>query len=273
MNLLRRFTREMPLGGLDAPYDAYWRRREDDAAARADRAMRPWHRNAIAARLVPPGASVLDVGCGPGKLLEALRRLRPDLELHGVDISAEAVARARAKGFDAEVRDVAADPPERDYDTICLMTVLEHIPDAEAVMRALIPRCRRQFLVAIPNLGFVEHRLRLALFGRMPLTGVWYDVREHVRFWTVRDFRHWVRALGLELAGIHATHGSWLRRAMPSLLASQIVYDVRVPSAARTARPHAAPAALARDDGRARARPAHDAIAHSERDETARVRA
>ena len=225
MTLLRRLTREMPLGGLDAPYDAYWRRREADAAS-APATMRPWHRNAIAARRIPRGASVLDVGCGPGKLLEALRRLRPDLELHGVDISAEAVARAREKGFDVEVRDVVARPPQRDYDTICLMTVLEHVVDAEAVMRALIPHCRRQFLVAIPNLGFVEHRVRLALFGRMPLTGVWYDVREHVRFWTVR---HWIAALGLELAGVHATHGHPLRRRFPSLLASQILYDVRVP--------------------------------------------
>ncbi len=226
MPILSRFTREMPLGGLDAPYDAYWIRREadDDAPAR----MRPWHRNDIASRLIPRGASVLDVGCGPGKLLEVLRRTRPDLDLSGVDISAEAVARARAKGFDAEVRDVVSSPPGRVYDTICLMTVLEHVPNAEDVMRALIPRCCNQFLIAIPNLGYVEHRLRLGVFGRMPLTSVWYDIREHVRFWTVQDFRVWVRALGLELRGIHGTHGSAIRRRIPSLLASQILYDVRV---------------------------------------------
>lgn len=45
---------------------------------------------------VPRGATVLDVGTGPGILLAELARQRPDIELIGVDISADMVAAARA---------------------------------------------------------------------------------------------------------------------------------------------------------------------------------
>lgn len=212
-------------------YGDYWLRREagpDKAGlSRKGPDSDSHHRNQIAVRLIPEGVKVLDVGCGPGKLLATLQRHRPDLELHGIDISPEAIRIAKERGFNAECVDPVREPLAESYDTICLMTVLEHVPDAEALVRILKPRCRRQFLIAIPNLGYIEHRLRLALFGRMPLTSIWYDIREHVRFWTVKDFRHWADAMGLRVVGIHGTHRNPLRRRLPSLLASQIVYDLR----------------------------------------------
>lgn len=182
----------------------------------------------IASNIIPQGAKVLDVGCGPGKLLTVLRRHRPDLDLHGVDISPHAIQKAKEGGFKASCQDVIVTPLTEIYDTICLMTVIEHVPNAEELVRAIQPFCRNQLLIAIPNLGHIEHRLRLGLFGRMPLTSVWYDIREHVRFWTVKDFHVWAKALGLEIRGIHATHASSLRRRFPSILAAQIVYDLRV---------------------------------------------
>lgn len=46
------------------------------------------------AAAAPRGATVLDIGTGPGVLLAELARRRPDLELIGVDISADMVAAA-----------------------------------------------------------------------------------------------------------------------------------------------------------------------------------
>lgn len=47
-----------------------------------------------AAPVAPAGGAVLDVGTGPGILLRELGRLRPDLRLTGLDLSADMVAAA-----------------------------------------------------------------------------------------------------------------------------------------------------------------------------------
>jgi len=49
------------------------------------------------AEVLPRGASILDVGCGGGHVLLALGRRRPDLVLHGVDLSGDQVERARTR--------------------------------------------------------------------------------------------------------------------------------------------------------------------------------
>jgi release factor glutamine methyltransferase len=51
-----------------------------------------------AARELPPGARVLDVGTGSGAIALALADERPDLHVSGSDVSADALALARANG-------------------------------------------------------------------------------------------------------------------------------------------------------------------------------
>ncbi len=46
------------------------------------------------ADIAPPGATVLDIGTGPGVLLVELARRRPDLRVIGVDLSADMVEAA-----------------------------------------------------------------------------------------------------------------------------------------------------------------------------------
>lgn len=71
-----------------------------DAADVSDRAL----------FVAPCSGPTLDVGCGPGRLLVALQQ--NGIAAHGIDVSAAAVARARARGASAtraDVLDVPAD--------------------------------------------------------------------------------------------------------------------------------------------------------------------
>ena len=107
----------------------FYRRIADDVAATA-----------------PRGAAVLDVGTGPGVLLTEIAVRRPDLELTGIDLSADMVAAAtRNLGTHAAVRvaDVTALPfPDRSFDLVVSSLSLHHwdhpadaVPELARVLR------------------------------------------------------------------------------------------------------------------------------------------
>lgn len=51
---------------------------------------------------LPQGAGLLDFGCADGPLLEMVAHARPDLQLAGLDLSETILAKARARGLDAQ---------------------------------------------------------------------------------------------------------------------------------------------------------------------------
>lgn len=108
-----------------------YRRIGADAAARARR-----------------GAAVLDVGTGPGRLPAEMARRRPDLDLHGVDLSPHMIALAgpRLAGTGADLRtgDVADLPyPDGRFDLVVSSLSLHEWPDvrraAAELARVLAP--------------------------------------------------------------------------------------------------------------------------------------
>lgn len=75
-------------------------------------------------------ASVLDVGCGDGRLFSLLR-LQGEARLLGVDYSARPLDYARAFNPTAEFRAVGAAQVEELFDVVTAVEVLEHVPDGE----------------------------------------------------------------------------------------------------------------------------------------------
>lgn len=92
-----------------------------------------------------PGGSILEIGCGDGILHERLDRSHFG-RFVGIDISAEAVGRARA-GQDVTSTFVVADARDYDpdglFDLIIFNEVLEYFPDPFAVVRRYDPYLER----------------------------------------------------------------------------------------------------------------------------------
>jgi len=86
--------------------------------------------------------SALEIGCGPGRLMRPMSRHFG--EIHGVDVSDEMIAQARAKLADiphahphhASGSDLAAFPDEA-FDFVYSYAVFQHIPSAEVVFSYL----------------------------------------------------------------------------------------------------------------------------------------
>lgn len=140
----------------------------------------------VVERLDP--ASTLDVGCGEGYVLDALRRRGVGGSLHGVDLSAQAIERARARlGDDVELQvadATALGDGGRRFDLVLSLEVLEHVPGPERVLPVLHQLAARNAVLSVPhepwfralNLARGRHLARL---GNHP---------EHVNLWTRRAF-------------------------------------------------------------------------------------
>jgi SAM-dependent methyltransferase len=85
---------------------------------------------------LPPGARVLDAGCGSGRTLEELRGLG---EISGIELSPDAAAVARSRGdFDVRIGRLEELPWEEDtFDLITCLDVIEHTPDDRATLSEL----------------------------------------------------------------------------------------------------------------------------------------
>jgi 2-polyprenyl-3-methyl-5-hydroxy-6-metoxy-1,4-benzoquinol methylase len=132
---------------------------------RLDRAIEPLRRLIDRDRLrvigpLAPGAEVLEIGAGDGRLLAALARRGH--RVAGIEPSAPFAARARRRGV--EVAAVALEEAQRtpeSCDVVVLWHVLEHLDDpAAALTRARTwLRPGGTLVVAVPNLASWQARL------------------------------------------------------------------------------------------------------------------
>jgi ubiquinone/menaquinone biosynthesis C-methylase UbiE len=98
------------------------------------------------AAAAPPGGTVLDAGCGSGRLAVLIARRRPDLQVRGIDLEPGMVKvaawRAEQEDLASRVQFTAADLadlplPDDSADLIVSTASLHHWADVDAVIASL----------------------------------------------------------------------------------------------------------------------------------------
>lgn len=84
---------------------------------------------------IPPGVSVLDIGCGTGTVLHSIGPRRGV----GLDLSPEMIALAQRKFPELEFRveDIGRPSRREAFEFVMLSDVLEHLPDLDAALEGL----------------------------------------------------------------------------------------------------------------------------------------
>jgi 2-polyprenyl-3-methyl-5-hydroxy-6-metoxy-1,4-benzoquinol methylase len=145
-----------------------------------------------------PGARMLDVGCGAGELIRAMR-LR-GWEVWGIEMDAAAAERALARaGGDAHVIACSveeANCPAHSFDLITVSHVLEHLHDPLLALRRIHGWLRHggQLRIWMPNIASLESRV----FGRF-----WcgLDVPRHLFHFSPSSLTRLLDLAGFEVVG------------------------------------------------------------------------
>ncbi len=148
---------------------------------------------AIIAREVALGTRVLDVGCGDGALMAALRDEK-QVDARGMELDRGNVTECVARGLSVIQGNAdtdLADYPEAAFDYAILSQTLQTTMRPDLVLEQLL-RIGRKAFVSFPNFAHWRVRLSLLWGGRMPVTRLlpvaWYET-PNIHHVTIDDFR------------------------------------------------------------------------------------
>ena len=165
-------------------YEDVWAELPDDPE--------PWaweRRRALLLGELQPGERVLDLGCGAGRFVAALRQEGADAI--GVDLAEGALERARRNVPGAEFSATTEPIPDSSVDLVWCSEVIEHVPDTAGLLSEArrVLRTGGRVLVTTPS-----HDLpRRALIALARFDAHYDPLGQHVRFYSRRSL---ARVLG-----------------------------------------------------------------------------
>jgi SAM-dependent methyltransferase len=153
--------------------------------------------------------SVLEIGCGTGYTLYALRGALPDAELTGTELLDEGLAVARERWSDVSLRqaDARALPFGEEFDLVGAFDVIEHIDDHDGALREAhrVLRPGGGLLITVP-----QHRW---LWSEAD------DYAHHQRRYTRDALTRVVRGSGFEVVAVT----SFVTLLLPAMAVSRVL--------------------------------------------------
>jgi methionine biosynthesis protein MetW len=180
------------------------------SAAKTDLSYFEFDRPEVVALVPETARRVLDIGCGAGRLGEAIKK-RQAAEVVGIECVEEAAQAARARLDQVHVGDVETmEPPfaPESFDAVVCADVLEHLAEPERLLRRVHDWLRPggRLVASMPN---VRHHtvVRSLLEGNWTYEAAGLLDRTHLRFFTRRDIEDLVRRAGFAVEEVQGVPG------------------------------------------------------------------
>lgn len=178
----------------------------DEARAQGVEPLRDADRRLL--EMIPADASVLDLGCGDGRLLLELRRRNPGRTLAGVEVAQRLLFEAVEHGVDVVDHDLNLGLPgygDGQYDVVVLNVTLQAVRNTRKLL-AEMTRVGHRVLLSFANFAFRELRDDFVLHGRSPQSSTgsgaydhhWADTPNR-RFPSIRDVEELLAEMGIQV--------------------------------------------------------------------------
>jgi len=179
----------------------------------------------VIVQMVPPGARVLDLGCGDGTLLGELV-VQKGVQGRGVEVDEANVRACMSKGLSVRhgnIEDGLADFPDGMFDLVILSQTVAYLNRPLGVMQEMA-RVGRSAIISFENAGYWQVRWR-AVFGdgsgNMLVLGL-----PRIRSITLSQFHDALRKLSLRPESHVFLRGGSRVQWWPSLWADAAVFRV-----------------------------------------------
>jgi methionine biosynthesis protein MetW len=174
---------------------------------------------------VEPSTRVLDLGCGPGVLLDYLVQTKQVSGI-GVDVDFGRITACVRRGLVAYQGDMTAFMrafPDKHFDRVICSRTVHELADPTAVIDEAL-RVGRALTVGFVNHGYWKNRVNALIQGRKirneVYTTEWFESRPANPV-TIADFEYFCSAKGIRIARRAHLAGNWRTpcRNLPNLFA------------------------------------------------------
>ena len=181
---------------------------------------------------VKDGSSILDLGCGDGSILEALRSNK-SVQGYGIEIDRKNIESCLEKGLEVIEQNIdegLSNFLDKSFDTVLVSQTIQVLKNPKQALEE-ITRIGHQSIIVIPNFGHWKSRLTLFLKGKMPVTESlpekWYET-PNIHLCTLTDFENLCAELNIIIeekkildpkGRVNAVLSAW-----SNLLGSSVIY-------------------------------------------------
>ena len=152
---------------------------------------------------ISSGASVLDLGCGDGELLELLIREK-QVRAQGIELSDQAIQKCVAGGLSVFQEDIdtgLSEYGDKSFDYVILNQTFQQVKKPDFVLKEAL-RVGNKTIVGFPNFVNASARFQIFFKGRVPVTKSlpyeWYDT-PNLHFLGILDFKEYCKKRGIKV--------------------------------------------------------------------------
>ncbi len=157
----------------------------------------------VIVNMIPDASSVLDLGCGDGKLLYLLVQNR-HVKGRGVEVDEDAIYECVSRGLSVSHQDIdggLSEYGDNSFDYVILNQTLQQVKNLERVLEEAV-RVGRKVIIGFPNFAYFSSRLQMIFKGKAPVTlslpYMWYDT-PNLHFLSINDFYYYCHKKKLKI--------------------------------------------------------------------------